>query len=37
MVTNTETLDAPAAIRDAQPLAGEALRAAKKRFPAAAL
>ncbi|MCX4399412.1 site-specific integrase [Streptomyces sp. NBC_00264] len=32
MVTSTETLRAPAAIRDAQPLAGEALRAAKKRF-----
>ncbi|MET9692967.1 site-specific integrase [Streptomyces sp. NPDC006514] len=33
MVTSTQTLDATASIRDAQPLAGEALRAAKKRFP----
>jgi hypothetical protein len=32
MVTNTVTLAVPASIRDAQPLAGEALRAAKKHF-----
>ncbi|MFI6503182.1 hypothetical protein [Nonomuraea typhae] len=32
-MTSTETLVASTAIRDAQPLAGEALRAAKKRFP----